>query len=117
MPSVQVYGAANPATTSARMRAFRVLQNDPAPGPAGATPGYWALGHVYVGLAMHGTPPWQAIGRRIWVDGVLSARQLEELLGVAEQSPLARTLQQAVLLRSAIDRLPRPDRYGREVQR
>lgn len=66
----------------------------------------WDVHTVYVELALHGETPWQAIGRRIWVDGDLEPLQLAALLEIAEHSPVATALRSVVELQSKIDRLP-----------
>ena len=56
--------------------------------------------------------PWQAIGRRIWVDGDLDEPQLAALLEIAERSPVATVLRPGVEIQSKIARLPSPGAFA-----
>lgn len=69
----------------------------------------WSADNIYIELALHGIAPWQAIGRRIWVDGNVTSSQLGSLLELAEQLPLVRCLQSSIYVRSKVARLRRPD--------
>ena len=73
----------------------------------------WALDGVYVELAMHGTFPFQAIGRRVWIDGSLDDGQLLSLARVADRTLVAQALASPVELSTAVMPFPRPDRPSR----
>ena len=68
----------------------------------------WHLDAIHVDLALFGEAPWQAIGRRIWVDGDVDSSQLASLLGAAEQSPVAVALRPTVYIQSRIARVASP---------
>ena len=69
----------------------------------------WSVDGVYVELAMHGTPPFQAIGQRIWIDGRLTDRQMAVLGQTADESAVSVSLTGVVDVSSRVDRFPRPD--------
>lgn len=69
----------------------------------------WSADNIYIELALHGVAPWQAIGRRIWVDGNLTSSQLGSLLELAEQLPIVGCLHPSIYMRSKVARLRRPD--------
>ncbi|MDB5542360.1 MAG: osmotically inducible protein [Devosia sp.] len=132
MRHVQVVGSVSPATLEIRMGRLASIRpssrtdGDAHPDPfdlilaglggstancviAHAVSNGWDLDAVYVELALHGEVPWQAIGRRIWVDGNLDEQQLAALLLIAEQSPVTGTMNSVVHVQSRIDRLPDQD--------
>lgn len=68
----------------------------------------WQLDAIHVDLALFGEAPWQAIGRRIWVDGDLDSFQLASLLDASERSPVAMALRPTVHIQSRIARAAQP---------
>ena len=133
MVNVQVFGSVGARRTEVRAGARRLFPVVPESGEARPT-GFefmlagighdtsdalveacalsgWPLENVYVELALHGSPPWQAIGRRIWIDGDLEQTQIEKLMQVAEHLPIVQALRPLVHLRSKIAVFPRPDRH------
>jgi uncharacterized OsmC-like protein len=68
------------------------------------------LDGVYVELAIHGEFPFQAVGRRIWLDGDLAKSDLQMLGSAADQSPVCRLLGSSLEITSRVMRFPRPDR-------
>lgn len=133
MRNVQVLGMSSPMAVRARTQAYRLFQVQPNQPPMGTPEAFdlvlaglggdttsvimakaaaneWPLDNVYVELAMHGQSPWQAIGRRIWLDGDLSSRQMAELLNAAERSPVTQALRPTIQMQTKVDRFPRPDR-------
>jgi uncharacterized OsmC-like protein len=67
-----------------------------------ATSRGWKLDSVYIELAMLGEAPWHAIGRKIWIKGRVSDRQLDALLRTAEATPVTQCLIGGAMLQTRI---------------
>src|SRR4051812_86830 len=125
MPNVRVIGGSDSLSSLIRIGKFELVSDDETAG-AGPRPvdlvlaglggctvatvqrcalaNGWSVEGVYVELAIHGSPPFQAIGRRIWIDGRLDDRQMAVLGQAADESTVNVSLTRAVGVSSRLSR-------------